>query len=39
MSYLSEFTNVADTFTLERAEIGRDTAVFQVDDTREGLVE
>lgn len=36
---LAELTDVADALSLERGEVGGDTAVLEVDDTGEGLVE
>lgn len=38
-AYLSELADIADAFSLEGAEVGRDTGVFQVDNAGEGLVE
>jgi len=37
--YLAKLANIADSFALEGAEIGRDARVFQVDDTGKGLIE
>jgi hypothetical protein len=38
-AYLSELADIADAFSLEGAEVGRDARVFEVDDAGEGLVE
>jgi hypothetical protein len=38
-AYLPELADIADAFSLEGAEVGRDARVLQVDDAGEGLVE
>jgi hypothetical protein len=38
-AYLSELADIADAFSLEGAEVGRDARVLEVDDAGEGLVE
>ena len=38
-AYLAEIANIADTLAFEGAEIGRDTAVFEVCDTGERLIQ
>lgn len=37
-SYLAKLANIANTLTLEGAEVGGDARVLQVDDTGERLV-
>ena len=37
--YLSELADIADTLALEGAEVGGDTAVFEVDHSGEGFIE
>jgi hypothetical protein len=37
--YLSELANIADLLALQGAEVLGDSAVLEVDDTSEGLVE
>jgi len=37
-TYLSEFANVADLLTLQRAEVGGDTTVLEVHNSSERLV-
>lgn len=39
MRYLAKFSHIADAFAFKGTEIGGDTAVFEVDNTSERLVE